>query len=326
MGAWVLGILVSSLSMALGAPETVRFTQWEDLASPSATQIQLRSAVKLIETDNGQCTATVISSRGDMITARHCLTKCLILSHIVQLKTLQAGAVEYFDVDPSQLSNATCDIKVDRQPVSVQVTATSPGFIFAFDENAFKVLEPQKYAELVALGYTNQGDFAIIRAQDAAAGQPCVPLSERPAVAGDVQQTLGYPGETARPDGFNSDGVNMFYSKGYVIPTILDNACVKELTLNDYQKNNMLEEFDAPYGFLSTLDATYGSSGTSVLGPDNGVAGILTNTFRKAEYTNLASDEPDNIYCQGSARALNMATILRSVRAQNIDTSVLKCN
>jgi hypothetical protein len=332
VGAFIQLVLMSYLGVAQSiAPlasntesDTVRFTAWTSYANPSDQLVQLRNAVHKIETQNGTCSATTISSEGHILTARHCLVKCLILSGALQRKSEEG--YDYFELSQEALKTARCDIKVDDKPVTVQIEATSPGLIFSFDEKGFQFVSPVKYKELVAKGYTNDGDFAIVKPVGLTEPTPCVGLSERRVQPGDVQQTLGYPSETARPDGHNSNGVDLYYSQGTVISSIFENSCVKSFQPTPYQINNMEKDFNTPTGFMTTLDAIYGSSGTGVADADNHIAGILTNVFRFAEYTKLDSDEPDVRFCLGSARALSTETIRRSLLSQGYDMSTLSCN
>lgn len=326
MVAMLLGVLMIATSHANGTSETVRFTKWTDIATPSADLVKYRQAVKSIKSDNGDCTATVISDSGHMLSARHCLSRCMIRSKVFEERLLEDGAVTYFEFSQKNAETAECKIQVDKQDVTIQIEASSPGFILAMHEATFKTLQGQIYRQFVEEGYTDNGDFVIFKIKgDSTLDDSCVPLSTRSVAAGDVQQTLGYPSATARPDGFNSDGVSLYYSKGTVASSIAENACVQSAPFKNKQYADLLVEFDTPTGFVSTFDAIYGSSGSSALGPDNAVAGVLTKTFRLAQYTKLESDEPENRYCMGSTRSISTETIISSIKKQGYDVSALTC-
>lgn len=320
---WILSLGISLASAQ--SLETIRFTAWDELENVSQSQLELKAAVKQIKSTNGSCTATTISSEGHMITARHCLRTCLIQSKVFKEVAVLGGATYYFDIVPENLEASECSVKIDDQDVKIKIEATSPGMILGMNENSLRTLEPQLFKDLVEKGYTKYGDFVIFKPKGLTGPQACVPISTRAVQAGDIQQSLGYPGETERPDGFNSDGESLYYSKGYVLASITENTCVQETTFSEYHYNKLFETFDDPRNFMTTLDAIHGSSGTSVMGPDNGVAGILTNVFRLAEYTRLDSDEPAVRYCKGSGQALSMSTILESIEKQGYDVSQLAC-
>lgn len=320
---WVL-ILGISLASAQSL-ETMRFTAWDDLKNISESQIQLQAAVKKLESSNGSCTATTISSQGHMLSARHCLRTCLIRSKVFVEELVQGGATNYFKMAPENLEKSECSVTIDQQDVKIKIEATSPGMILSMNVNSMKTLESKLYKELVEEGYTDKGDYVIFKVKGLTEEQACVPISTRPVKPGDMQESLGYPAQTNRPDGFNSDGEQLYYSKGYVLSSIAENSCVQETTFSEYNSKKLLETFDHPKNFMTTLDAIYGSSGTAVMGPDNGVAGILTNVFRLTEYTKLKSDEPDVLYCKGSGKALSMATILKSLEKQGYNADQLAC-
>jgi hypothetical protein len=303
------GVLVSLSGVA---QNEVRFTPASSLTSATITNIKEKSAVHLLESSNGQCTSTTLSSLGHQLTARHCLQHCLIRSKVFKMNSLN-GAVTYFDTDPTRLGQAQCEVSIDHSVVEITIEATSPGLIVSMDEAGFKSLNPQKFKDLQARGYTSEGDFVIFLPKKGSLDKSvCIPFSKRKTISYKLQ-TLGYPWETLRPDGFNANGTDMYFSQGHPIAGIEDNQCVKEFSPSAVALDNLKASFNQQTSFMSTLDATYGSSGTAVVDETKKIVGILMQTHRQTELTKKESDEPDRRYCKGSAKALKMTTILQYV-------------
>lgn len=304
--------------------ETVRFTPWSEILDKSPELLHHRSAVHSLKNDNGDCTATTISDQGHILTARHCVTKCLIRSRYFTAKVEQ-GVLNYFERDDSKTQPSECPATIDGQNVTIQIEITSPGLIFSFDEPGFKSIAGELYRDMAARGYTSQGDFAIFKIKGASPS-PCMGLSSTPARPGETQRTLGYPSQTFRPDGHNSDGVGLFYSKGTVIPSITENRCVMSAGFDATKMTKIIATHDLDFQYISTLDAIHASSGTAAINDAGHVTGILTNIFDLEEFTKLESDKPMNRYCEGSTKALRTEVILKSLRAQGYDVGQLACS
>lgn len=276
----------------------LRFTPYSEL-EPDAGLKAYRSAVHLFESQGNRCTATEISSAGHLLTARHCLQKCLIRSGVFQLKKEQG--VDYFTLNQEKLGQATCPVNIDGVEENVVVEATSPGLVVYMDQPGLRSVNPALFRRMYDEGYTELGDFAVVRRP--VAGGACVPLSlDRPA--GEVT-SLGYPSETSRPDGFNSDGSQLYFTSGRVLGSVRENACFAELSASQQEK--ALKDYDHPGAFMSTLDAIHGSSGSSVLNAKGEVVGVFATMFIHP------TRDPDKFYCHGSAKALSVEHIRKMI-------------
>jgi hypothetical protein len=115
-------------------------------------------------------------------------------------------------------------------------------------------------------------------------------------------ESLGYPSATQRPGAYNSDGVQLYFTAGEVLPGgIRENACVQKLDASRLEQ--IREEYDHPGAFMSTLDVIHGSSGSSVLSDQGEVVGVLTNMYIERGL------DPEKTYCYGSAKALSATWI-----------------
>jgi len=305
-------ILISGLSLLSRvsfAQSEVRFTLASELSSLDFPLLNKRSAVHLLQSSNGQCTSTTISDRGHQLTARHCLQHCLIRSKVFEWKKEQ-GLVDYFVTDPSRLGSATCRVSIDGKSQDIVIEATSPGLIVSLDEKSFSSINSDKFKILQGQGYTSEGDFVVFLPRGISEPQSCIGLDFAGEFKGEDLQSLGFPAETSRPDGFNANGFEMYLSRGLKTGGVEENECVKEEAPSFEDLRNLKLKFDQPTSFLSTLDASYGSSGSAVINDSLKVVGILIQTYRHTDLTGLERDEPDRRYCRGSAKALQTSSFL----------------
>lgn len=290
-----------------------------------ASLIMAQHSTFFLNSSSGRCTASLISNEGHFLTARHCLQRCLIPNGIFKLDLDRPSGLNYYKLDASRLGHATCDVTLNDTPETVTIEATSPGLIFKMDERSIQVLEPELFKTLVEDGYTSEGDFVIFKSMSHARLNSCLNLKPESDLTG-AHFVFSYPTETFRVEGMNSDGVNQFFSTGSYSPDILNNSCLSKIELNESQKLNLQNKFNFNTSFLSSVDAIYGSSGSSVINQDLNILGILTNNYRHAALTENASDEPENLYCEGSAKTLRSSSILNLLKKINFNIDQLKCN
>jgi hypothetical protein len=189
-------------------------------------------------------------------------------------------------------------VSIDGVEENVVVEATSPGLVVFMDQPGLRSVNPELFRRMYAEGYTELGDFVVVRRPVPGA---CVSLgSDRPA---GMVSSLGYPSETSRPDGFNSDGNQLYYTRGEVLGGVRENACFGELTAAQQEK--AVKDYDHPGAFMSSLDAIHGSSGSSVLNEKGEVVGVFATMFIHPG----KDKDPDKIYCRGSAKALSVEHI-----------------
>lgn len=327
IGLFLLSIFFTT-SDSLYAQE-LRFTKVDEyLASLPEhlknEQTQEAKAVKILKSkDNAECTAAFISNAGHILTARHCMQKCLIRSGIFQM-VYEQKAVSYFHLNQQKLGKAECSALLDGEPVDLIIESTSPGLIVSMDEKSLQSLNPQLFKNLVEQSYTSKGDFVIARVKNSSHSTSCIPLAKKPALTRDLVHNFAYPTATNRPDGWNSDGLSFYATTGEVISGIAKNSCVIDAKLSETQLRKLEKEFDEDTAFMSTLDAIYGSSGAPVISSNGEVVGILTNVYRP-DFAK-PHEEPKARYCSGSAKALRIEHILSIAHSQNASLLNLECN
>jgi hypothetical protein len=285
----------------------------------------IKSAVYYLNSSSGRCTASLISNKGHFLTARHCLQRCLIPEGVFKLAEDSPHGSYYFNVNPEKLGRATCGVELNHRPETIIIEATSPGLIMKMDERSFQTLAPDLFLDLVDQGFTSEGDFVIFKTENYANTGSCLNLIEEKTLDQN-HHVFSYPSETNRPDGFNSDGHNMYYSAGQLNPDIFANSCIRDATLTDFQINSLKQKFTFKSSFLSSVDAIFGSSGSSVVDENANVLGILINVYSYWSVTDKEEDKPENLYCEGSAKALRSSTILKHLKDQNYDLTKLKCS
>lgn len=315
-------LIILNILIFLTSTASARFTDPQN--SPSLL-VQAQSAVYYLNSNSGRCTASLISNSGHFLTARHCLQRCLIPQGVFNRAEDSPLGSYYFKLDPEKLGHATCEVELNHRPETVTIEATSPGLILKMDERSFQTLEPALFSKLVEQGYTSEGDFVIFKSENYANPQSCLNLVEEKNL-NSRHHVYSYPSETFRPDGFNSDGQSMYYSSGHLNPDIFNNGCLQDLELSELQQNNLRQRFTFATSFLSSVDAIFGSSGSSVIDDDLNVLGILINVYSFWSVTRLDQDKPENLYCEGSAKTLRSSTILKYLKGQNYDLSKLKCS
>lgn len=267
----------------------------------------------LLDSPTGRCSANIISDAGHVLTARHCLMRCLVSSGVFRFHKDESGHIIQL-LNPEVLGTAACELELDGRARRAYVVATAPGFLSQLEERSFRMVAPARFDELVREGFTSRGDYAILRVPELA-GRPCRPLARELPRAGDAVFSAAFPGATKRPDGRDSDGVAQFKTAGSVIAGIHENACLREWAATapaaeyDRRLQSLRESFDEPGSFLTDTDAVPGASGSGIWNERGEIVGILTNAYRHAATTRQDTDEPNARYCAGSSLALSGARI-----------------
>lgn len=146
---------------------------------------------------NNDCTAVVISDKGHILTAAHCLYACLRRAGAYQEEspTIQR-------LIPSKLASIECPVLIDKQPTGLKVLATAD----CIDAGETKARpDPSCVGLDVALGQITQ-DLAPV----------CAPLA--PSAAPQYAFALSYPFEkTLRLYGGEVKELTQYFSEGQLI-------------------------------------------------------------------------------------------------------------
>jgi hypothetical protein len=292
------------LFLAFESQASQRFLSFEALGLEQKTKISsLQKATHLLETQNGRCTGTTISTSGDLLTAKHCLQACLIRQGVYQQK-VDPKSVEYYVLNKESLGKAECVISVDGKESNWIVKHTSPGLITKFEERSLRLLNRELFDLLRSKGYLANGDFVILSPKEKQ-NSPCISIAGGSSATNEDEVfTMGFPSETFRSDGNNSNGNDLFYSSGKMM-NFAEGNCFAEA--KPEKQADLLEQFNEPGTFVSDLDAIYGSSGSGVFNAKNQMIGILTNVYSPSDRD--PKKLPENHFCSGSAKALKLSRI-----------------
>lgn len=305
-------ILSTALAGATAAAQTGPGTS-QDTRRFARVDVDELPAHVLFDSPTGRCSATVISKAGHVLTARHCLMRCLVTAKVFEFHR-ESNEIYVQRLLPEKLGSAQCDIEIAGAIHTVSVTATAPGFLSQIEEKSFRFLDPDRYQALVDQGYTSRGDFAIVQSP-ALAQKPCRRLIRDLPRAGEFVASAGFPSATTRPDGANSDGESKYRTAGRVMSGIDQNACLQDWMggVSEDERNRKLkslrEDFEEPGAFVSDLDGVPGASGSGLWNARGQLVGVLTNTYRHAATTGESADEPNQRYCAGSSLSISGARI-----------------
>jgi hypothetical protein len=296
--------LLLLIFMAFDSQASQRFVSYEELAGEKKSKISsIQKATRYLESQNGRCTGTTISSSGDLLTAKHCLQACLIRQGVFQQK-MDPQSVEYYVLNKESLGVAECALTVDGKESTWIVKHTSPGLITKFEERSMRLLNRTLYDKLRSQGYLASGDFVILSPKKKQI-MPCVSIQHIQVIQNkDEIFNLGYPSETHRVDGSNSNGIDLFYSEGKIM-NFAEGNCYSEA--KPEKQADLIEQFEENGTFVSDLDAIYGSSGSAVYNHKNQLVGILTNVYSPSDRD--PKKLPENYFCSGSAKALKLSRI-----------------
>lgn len=296
--------------------EEGRFYSQESLSKAQSLREAI-PAVFLLESSSGRCTATFISNQGHFLTARHCLQRCLLEAGVFKF-TGAPGGLSYLSLEASAYGQKSCVVQLNHQAREAVVVATSEGFISKMDERGFQAYNPDQFEEKVQRGFTFKGDFVIAQLREQAS-TVCLKLQENLPQVNEPVLNLAYPSETFRADGFDSDGKSLYWSRGLRVEGIEQNSCLRDTEVPPTKMRDLKRVFDDSSGLLLSFDSIYGSSGSPALNTSNEIVAILTNVFRFSSVTGLKSDEPENRYCAGSTKALNIASLRELLQRQGLD-------
>lgn len=122
---------------------------------------------------------------------------------------------------------------------------------------------------------TNADDFAILKYNLHGKTAPCVPLAKKEMIAGDSVWSSGYPAQTFRQEGFNSDGVHKFLATGKLRASIHEDPYLKQNFTSEQQWKLESEIYDQSRFLLTDLDTFNGSSGSPIVNKDGELMGIV---------------------------------------------------
>lgn len=247
-----------------------------------------------------QCSSSVVSDAGHILTVGHCLEGCLE----------RAGAYRelpgFSEPDPVKLKQVNCTVEINGQRTSVKVLGIS------------KCRRGQRFAPGATVNCKGS-DFAILELRDPSVNsKACLKVSQRALRPGDGVAAIGYPVKTRRTlnreYARDSDGVGQFVSTGQVIPLIT--RCFRKVDVNPIPSSEQpgFEKFSEEQTFAnvqewvrsgaliqSTVDIQKRSSGGPLLLESTGeLVGVATL---------VAHENWENTECEGSSFFSTMGMI-----------------
>jgi V8-like Glu-specific endopeptidase len=220
------------------------------------------------------CGATFISNDGYVLTALHCLENCSVE------KTQTHGAITIMssDLEAIKAGRVTCNVDPSTYnksmfTVSSPIVAAGLGTITAINSKAMaeSTQESQNLATLIAQGYTDSEDYAILKLPIANHG--CLQVAS-PYPSENVW-SISWPVETSRDGSDNAPGGQPVFTSG-IITSILSTTPLKSAG-----QTQSSPRYDG--NFMTTVDAVYGSSGSGILNSEGRLVGMTARVGLPAD-------------------------------------------
>ncbi len=222
------------------------------------------------------CSATIISNRGHVLTALHCLPQCVTLTKGKSVKSFQFNVPDHQQV---RSGNASCKLPFSQEGRTLgrlrsQVVAAGAGYVFAVDlKNLKKELDkyPERrdsFSQLIQSGVGITGDYAILHVPDLA-GRTCMKTSGRTPSVNEAVWNIGYP--SSRSGAAFSAGKVLFASAGKVDSTVISGEQGASLVS---RRTGAL---------ISSIEANKGSSGSGMFSYQGDLVGVL-NAANSSSY------------------------------------------
>ena len=273
------------------------------------------------------CTGTFISNTGHFITARHCITGCLLKTGVIEKEmaisdptdqvkvilgrdgiwrvrdlytykmTVEEDRVADGDVNcPGTLGAKHVDFKV--------ILSGGRGWLVPSKTLAsFSKKYPEEYSALLDDGYEHSGDFAVLQVMDGnkASASKCLALSRTGPLRGQALEAVSYP--CLHRDELSTQGLTPLYTTGTKTAGFKDSTYYREL--GEAHIPFRVSTVERKETFFSTLDMEKCGSGTALLSNDFSIVGVATRVYKSS----LA-------YEKGSLEAVDSAAVLKELRAR----------
>lgn len=235
-----------------------------------------KSVVKLEDRSGGTCTGSFISNDGYLLTAAHCLEKCL--EGIKGTKNRSFDPLYNISLyDHSLLAGRICAVRVAelglRKASIVYIGTGSAGF----EDNHIEKIPSDIRTVLSGIL-----DFAIIKF-DTPKRTKCLKLSSETPFFGDEVMSIGHPGKARRRTN-SSDGRSKYFGFGQIRDGLMSNAIYTESKFSS-EKILMLEEaYNLQNYYVTSSDLVPGYSGGPTLNLKGEIIGVNTNLASFADY------------------------------------------
>ncbi|MCM2322367.1 MAG: trypsin-like peptidase domain-containing protein [Oligoflexia bacterium] len=274
-------VLNSQYALALDSGRDVRLTEWNSLPDELRQELEpLKASTFALDFEEGMnCTGTFVSNSGHIITAGHCFDRCqwgqlsrrgLEPDEIVSASLRNHDNkrwVQSLEFDTAIFGSFTCKVKINGKPEEITYLGGGRGELYPFFSGQLKkdgVYDTtiETWRTLVSQGYGAGGDFGLFKLERK--DTPCRKLSDSSVLPGERLHVLSH----TCIDGYGSrharNGQMTFYSRG-IEDTRNLSRFYPDLSIEPYRH--------------STIHAESCSSGSSVIGEDGTIKGILTQAM-----------------------------------------------
>lgn len=214
------------------------------------------------------CSATIVSSYGHVLTALHCIPKCVKLNTVKSIKSFQ-----YRTPDRQYISarKATCSLPFAQEGrrlgnLKAEVVAAGVGYVLSSDaKNLAKELDkyPERrtiYSRIIEAGVGVPGDFAILLVP-ALANRTCAKSAASAPNVAEAIWNIAYPAtKTGAVFSYGQVTYALKEKANYEVKTGAAAAALR------VQRNGM---------FISNIDSNEGSSGSGVQSYQGLLVGVL---------------------------------------------------
>lgn len=298
--------------LGLGAAANAGFLLPEEL--PAERRFRnfdraVQATVKIAESEGGDCASEFVSRDGYLVTAMHCLARCLHaagLNEASSEKLQLTPKLTLFRNDLGKLP-VTCRLAIDGEWQPARIVAIGKGVVIYPGVLGADRKEMLELEELEIEGYGDSAnDFAVVKLNRRS---PCVPIANKPPKRGEPAWILGFPIKTRRSRE-DSDGFSKYVSTGEFCSKVdSSRALLDGLELEQFSERireslagypnrdvfvaDYLSLEEASAWEATTVDTIHGMSGGGVYDAEGKLTGvhIQGRTYKKG-FSKKRSESP----------------------------------
>lgn len=264
-------------------------------AAQASVRIQMRM---------GSCSASIVSEDGYVLTAVHCIDRCLDHNGYVKISRSFSPEYSIHESTNQKPENLHCNVNlVEHGLYNPKVVFIGRGFA-EFDDREIMNIPEQDLEKMVRI----EDDFAILK-YETHSKLPCIPVSLEEVKTGEPVWAIGFPGRTSRPDGWESNGSNQYASYGSIYSDITSNQYYREQNFGPEMIARLQKFYGVSWQFVSNMDIYSGNSGSMAINSRGELVGV-----------NVAGAVPDGSivrdrYVDGTAISTRFTSLYEETRA-----------